>query len=145
MPAIADGSLKLAFAHVERQARYDLFDVKHAMPARPAGGYTIEGDKSVVVHGDSADKLIVSARTSSASRRDRHGISLFLVDANTPGISRRGFATQDGQRGAVHLFRQRGGAGECRCWAQLDHGGELVEQVSDIAIAASVRRGGRLR
>ena len=134
IPAIADGSLKLAFAHVERQARYDLFDVKtHAR--KTANGYTIEGDKSVVVHGDSADKLIVSARTSSASHRDRHGITLFLVDANTPGISRRDFATQDGQRGAAISF----GSVEVPQSAVLgtaDHGGELVEQVSDIAIAA---------
>ena len=134
IPAIADGSLKLAFAHVERQARYDLFDVKtHAR--KTANGYTIEGEKSVVVHGDSADKLIVSARTSSASHRDRHGVTLFLVDANTPGISRRDFATQDGQRGAAISF----GSVEVPQSAVLgtaDHGGELVEQVSDIAIAA---------
>ena len=134
MPGIADGSIKLAFAHVERQARYDLFDVKtHAR--KTTDGYTIEGDKSVVVHGDSADTLIVSARTSSASHRDRHGITLFLVDAKTPGISRRGFATQDGQRGASISF----GSVQVPASAvlgQLDHGGDLIEQVSDIAIAA---------
>ncbi len=134
IPAIADGSLRLAFAHVERQARYDLFDVTtHAR--KTSGGYVIEGDKSVVVHGDSADKLIVSARTSSASRRDRHGITLFLVDADAPGVSRRGFATQDGQRGAAISF----GSVEVPHGAvlgTLDHGGELIEQVTDIAIAA---------
>ncbi len=134
IPAIADGSLRVAFAHVERQARYDLFDVTtHAR--KTEGGYTIEGDKSVVVHGDSAGKLIVSARTSSASRRDRHGITLFLVDADAPGVSRRGFATQDGQRGAAISF-----AGvqvpESAIVGTLDHGGELLEQVTDIAIAA---------
>ena len=134
IPAIADGSLKLAFAHVERQARYDLFDVKtHAR--KTEDGYTIEGDKSVVVHGDSADKLIVSARTSSASHRDRHGITLFLVDANTPGISRRGFATQDGQRGASVSFGSVQVPGSA-ILGTLDHGGDLIEQVSDIAIAA---------
>ena len=134
MPGIADGSVKIAFAHVERQARYDLFDVKtHAR--KTAGGYTIEGDKSVVVHGDSADRLIVSARTSSASHRDRHGITLFLVDANTPGISRRDFATQDGQRGASISFGSVQVPPDA-ILGTLDHGGELVEQVSDIAIAA---------
>ena len=134
VPSIADGSLHVAFAHVEKQARYDLFDVStHAK--RTAGGYTIEGDKSVVLHGDSAQKLIVSARTSSASRRDRHGITLFLVDADAPGVSRRGFATQDGQRGAAVSF-----AGvevpESAIVGTLDHGGELIEHVTDIAIAA---------
>ncbi len=134
IPQIADGSLRVAFAHVERQARYDLFDVStHAK--RTEGGYTIEGDKSVVLSGDSAGKLIVSARTSSASRRDKHGITLFLVDANAPGISRRDFPTQDGQRGAAISF-----AGvvvpESAIIGTLDHGGELIEHVTDIAIAA---------
>ena len=134
IPAVADGSLKLAFAHVERQARYDLFDVRtHAR--KSAGGYTIEGDKSVVVHGDSADKLIVSARTSSASNRDRHGITLFLVDADPPGISRRDFPTQDGQRGASVSFGSVV-VPDTAILGTLDHGGELIEQVTDIAIAA---------
>ncbi len=134
IPAIADGSLRLAFAHVERQARYDLFDV-NTQARKTANGYTIEGDKSVVVHGDSADKLIVSARTSSASRRDRHGITLFLIDANTPGISRRPFPTQDGQRGAAISFGSVE-VPESAILGRLDHGGELIEQVTDIAIAA---------
>jgi pimeloyl-CoA dehydrogenase small subunit len=134
IPKIADGSLRVAFAHVERQARYDLVDVgTHAK--HTDGGYTIEGDKSVVLAGDSAGKLIVSARTSSASRRDRHGITLFLVDADAPGISRRDFPTQDGQRGASISF-----AGvkvsDGDIIGKLDHGGELIEHVTDIAIAA---------
>ncbi len=131
---IADGSLRVAFAHVERQARYDLFDVStHAKKTET--GYTIEGDKSVVLGGDSAQKLIVSARTSSASRRDRHGITLFLVDADAPGISRRGFPTQDGQRGAAISFAGVQ-VGADAIIGELDHGGALIEHVTDIAIAA---------
>jgi pimeloyl-CoA dehydrogenase small subunit len=134
IPGIADGSLRLAFAHTERQARYDLFDVStHAR--RTAGGFTLEGDKSVVVHGDSAHKLIVSARTSSASRRDKHGITLFVVDANAPGVSRRGFATQDGQRGAA-ISLASVTVPESAVLGTIDHGGALIEQVTDIAIAA---------
>ena len=58
------------------------------MSRRPRGkdgaGYILDGAKSVVLHGDVADKLIVTARTAGA-RRDRDGIGLFLVDADTPG------------------------------------------------------------
>jgi pimeloyl-CoA dehydrogenase small subunit len=134
IPAIADGSLKLAFAHVERQARYDLFDVAtHAR--RTAHGFVLEGDKSVVVHGDSADKLIVSARTSSASRRDRHGLTLFVVDAAAPGVSRRGFPTQDGQRGAAVSLASVEVSADA-VLGEVDHGGDLIEQVVDIGIAA---------
>src|SRR5580693_1342937 len=59
VPQIAGGTLKLAFAHVERQARYDLADV--ATTARKDGtGFVLDGAKSLVLHGDAADKLVVS-------------------------------------------------------------------------------------
>jgi len=133
IPAIADGSLRLAFAHTERQARYDLHDVATTARRTP-GGYTLEGDKSVVVHGDSATKLVVSARTSG-SRRDAHGITLFLVDANAPGVSRRGFATQDGQRGAAISLGSVEVA-DSAVLGEVDAAGPLIERVTDIAIAA---------
>lgn len=98
LPAVAAGERRLAFAHAERQARYDLFDV--ATTARQDGdGWVLDGQKGLVLHGDAADTLIVSARTGGASR-DHSGIGLFLVDASAPGVSRRGYPTQDGQRAA---------------------------------------------
>ncbi|MGX9965659.1 acyl-CoA dehydrogenase family protein [Roseomonas sp. F4] len=98
IPAIAEGTLTLAFAHQERQARHDLNDVATAA-TRNADGWVLNGAKGVVLHGDSADRLIVSARTAGG-RRDRDGISLFLLDPTTPGVTRRGYATQDGLRAA---------------------------------------------
>jgi pimeloyl-CoA dehydrogenase small subunit len=98
VPRINAGKLKLAFAHVERQSRYDLADV--ATEARKdAGGYVLDGAKSVVLHGDCADKLLVTARVTGG-RRDRNGVGLFLVDADAAGVTRRGYATQDGLRAA---------------------------------------------
>jgi pimeloyl-CoA dehydrogenase small subunit len=84
----------LAFG--ERQSRYDLFDV--ATTARASGaGFVLSGQKSVVLHGDSADTLILSARTSGA-RRDRGGITLFAVDSDNHGVEVHGYQAQDGQR-----------------------------------------------
>lgn len=98
IPRITAGKLKLAFAHIERQSRYNLSDVSTA--ARKDGGsYVLNGAKSVVLHGDCADKVFVTARASGA-RRDRDGIGLFLVDAASPGLARRGYPTQDGLRAA---------------------------------------------
>jgi pimeloyl-CoA dehydrogenase small subunit len=98
LPEVAAGTMKLAFAHYERQARYDLTDI--LTTAKPnAGGFVLEGAKSVVLHGDCADRLIVSARTSGG-RDDAGGLSLFLVDANAPGLARRGYALRDGTRAA---------------------------------------------
>ena len=71
IPQIAAGDLRLAFAHSERQSGWDLFDV--AASARKDGaGYVLNGEKGLVLHGDSAHKLIVSAR-SAGGRRERGG------------------------------------------------------------------------
>ncbi|MDN3568827.1 acyl-CoA dehydrogenase family protein [Paeniroseomonas aquatica] len=98
LTGIASGEIKLAFAHSERQARYDMTDV--LTTAKPnAGGFILEGAKSVVLHGDCADKLVVSARTAG-NRDDARGISLFLVDGNASGVARRGYTLRDGTRAA---------------------------------------------
>jgi pimeloyl-CoA dehydrogenase small subunit len=102
VPKIADGSLTLAFAHGERQARYELADVA-TTSRKDDDGWVLDGEKGVVLHGDSAGKLIVSARISG-TRRDRDGIGLFLVDANASGIVRRGYPTVDGLRAAEIAF-----------------------------------------
>jgi alkylation response protein AidB-like acyl-CoA dehydrogenase len=133
VPQIAAGDLRIAFAHAERQARYDLADI--AVTARRDGGdYILDGAKSLVIHGDSADKLIVSARLSG-DRRDRDGIGLFVVDVTAPGLSRRGYPTVDGLRAAeVTLSGVRTGAD-----GVLGEPGAafpLIEQAVDAAIAA---------
>jgi pimeloyl-CoA dehydrogenase small subunit len=133
IPKIADGSLLLAFAHSERQARYDLADVG-ATARRDGAGFVLDGAKSLVLHGDSADKLIVSARVAG-DRRDRDGIGLFLVDASAKGVSRRGYQTVDGLRAAeVTLAGVTVGAD-----AAIGLPGAalpLIERVVDEAIAA---------
>lgn len=98
IPAIAEGRTKLAFAYAEPQSRYDLFDV--ATQAKKDGdGWILNGAKGLVLHGDTADKIIVSARTDGGTR-EKGGIGLFLLDADTPGLTRRGYPTQDGLRSA---------------------------------------------
>src|SRR5438128_3854418 len=98
LPQVAEGKLVVAFAHGERQARYDLSDV--LTTAKPKGdGWVIDGAKSVVGHGDGAGKLIVSARTAG-ERNDPDGITLFLVDAGASGVARRAYAMRDGSRAA---------------------------------------------
>jgi len=98
LPQIAEGKLLLAFAHGERQARYELPDVL-TTARRKSGGWVIDGAKSVVLHGDCAQLVVVSARTSG-DRDDRDGITLFLVDAAVNGIARRSYAMRDGTRAA---------------------------------------------
>jgi len=102
IPRIAAGETIVALAHIERGSRYDLNDV--SLAARKDGeDFVLEGEKSVVLGGGAADYFIVSARTAG-NRRDADGISLFLVDAKSPGMSRRAYPTQDGQQGAEVSF-----------------------------------------
>jgi len=98
VPGIAAGERVLACAQIERQSRHSLNDVA-TRAERDGEGWRITGDKSLVLHGDSADTLLVTARTAG-EHRERHGIGLFLVQADAPGVTRRGYPTQDGMRAA---------------------------------------------
>ncbi|WP_270934807.1 acyl-CoA dehydrogenase family protein [Falsiroseomonas oryzae] len=125
---VAAGGTTLAFAHQERQARHDLHDI--ATTARQDGdAWVLDGAKGVALHGDSADRLLVSARTAGG-RRDRAGIGLFLLDPATPGVTRRGYATQDGLRAAEVVLE---GA---RATLLAADALPLIELVADEAIAA---------
>lgn len=133
LPQVATGDLRLAFAHTERQSRYDLHDVG-TTARRDGSSFVLDGQKSVVLHGDSADKILVSARVAG-SRRDRDGIGLFLIDASAPGLSRRGYPTQDGQRAAeVTLEGVR--VDTSNVIGNPEGALPVIERVADVAIAA---------
>jgi pimeloyl-CoA dehydrogenase small subunit len=133
IPQIAGGELTMAFAHAERQARYDLADVG-ASARRDGANFVLDGAKSLVLNGDSAKKFVVSARLSG-NRSDRDGLGLFVVDAGASGISANGYATVDGLRAAeVQLANVRVPAD-----AAIGEPGKaytLIERVTDNAIAA---------
>lgn len=133
LPKIASGDLLLAFAHAERQSRYDLADVA-AVARRDGGSYVIDGDKTLVLHGDSATKFIVSARLDGG-QRDRDGIGLFLVDAASAGVSTRGYTTMDSSRAAelsLKGVRVEANAVIGPPGAALP----LIEKIVDMALAA---------
>ena len=101
LPVIGDASLQLAVALDEPHSHYQLHDVQTV--AEPvSGGWTLNGRKSVVVGGQSAGLILVSARTNHGVR-DESGISLFLIDPQDSGVRRRSFATMDG-RMACELY-----------------------------------------
>jgi pimeloyl-CoA dehydrogenase small subunit len=133
LPRIAAGELTLAFAATERHSRYDLADIA-TMARRDGSGWILDGEKGVVLHGDSADRLIVTARIGGG-QRERDGIALFLVDAAAEGVTRRGYPTQDGLRAAeVTLSRVR--VADDMVLGEPGAALSLVERVVDEAIAA---------
>ena len=134
LPQIAEGNMILAFAHSERQARYDLSDV--LTTAKPkGGGWVLEGAKSVVLHGDSAQRLVVSARTAG-ERDDRDGITLFIVDAAANGVAQRGYPMRDGTR-AAEISLSGVELGEEDVLGEVGAGFPVIERVVEAGIAAT--------
>jgi pimeloyl-CoA dehydrogenase small subunit len=134
VPEIAGGTLRLAFAHTERQSRYDLADVAVTAKPAPGGGFILAGHKGVVLHGDSAGRLIVSARTAGGPR-ERDGISLFLVDPKADGVAVQGYPTVDGLRAAEITLRDLK-IGPDALLGPKDQALPLVERAVDLAVAA---------
>ncbi|MEI5682008.1 acyl-CoA dehydrogenase family protein [Mesorhizobium sp. CCNWLW179-1] len=102
LPRIAEGTARLAFAFAEKQSRFSLNTVAtHAQ--KTSNGYTISGEKILVLDAPSADKLIVLARTGGDTT-DKTGLSLFLVDPKNPGVSIRAYSTVDDRQAADIIF-----------------------------------------
>ena len=104
IPSLISGDLQLALAHTERGAGGDPSCVG-CEAFRDGDDYLLSGDKLMVLNGPSADKLLVTAR-SSGGERHRQGIEVFLVDAAGSGISKRCYRTLDGLRAADIYFDQ---------------------------------------
>ena len=90
LPGVASGELRLALAHYEPGGRFDI-DRVATTATRSGNGFLLKGTKAVVLGGESADKLIVSAGSPA---------SLFLVDARAQGLTVTGYRTRDSHRAA---------------------------------------------
>ena len=133
IPAVVEGALKLAFAQVERNSRYDLHHVE-TTAAKDGDGYVLNGQKSAVLNGDSADKLVVTARTAGGTR-DENGIGVFLVEKGADGVTVHGYRTQDGARAAEITF-DKVKVGKDDVLGDAENGLPLVRRVVDAGIAA---------
>jgi pimeloyl-CoA dehydrogenase small subunit len=130
IPSIIDGSKTLAFAQLEKNSRYDLADVT-TTAKKKGDGWVIDGEKFVVLNGDSADTLIVTARTKGG-QRDHSGIGVFLVPANAKGVGIKGYPTQDSLHAADITFAGVE-VGANAAIGDPENGLSLIEQVVDDA------------
>ena len=131
-PAIA-GEMHLALAYAEPQSRFNLSDV--VTDAKADGdNFIINGYKSVVMNGPSADQIIVSARTSG-TQLDGNGISLFIIDANASGLDKTNYKTVDGRRASDLTFENVSVSKENLIGDQ-DKGFEILDSAIDKAILA---------
>jgi len=100
LPRVAAGSLKLALAHGEAEARYA--STVHTEARREGESYVLNGAKTTVLDGAVADLLLVSAQM-----KDRAGklLAVFQVDPNAPGVRLVRYRTQDGRSAADVFFK----------------------------------------
>lgn len=135
---LAAGEQSLALAWAEAQSRYDVADVA-TRAAQTGGGYRLDGAKRFVLNGHAADVLVVSARTSGAPR-DHEGVSLFVLDRDTPGLTITPVKTMDGHRAGmlaltgveVPADRRLGAEGGARA---------ALEEAMDLGAAAACAEG----
>ena len=98
LEAVIAGEMQLAFAHGEPQSRYDLSNVATKAESQD-GAVLLTGRKAVVVNAEAADHFVVSAR-EEGDGRDSDGISLFLVPADSDGLTIEGYPLISGGRAA---------------------------------------------
>ena len=131
-PAIA-GEMHLALAYAEPQSRFNLSDVVTEAKA-DGDNFIINGYKSVVMNGPSADQIIVSARTSG-TQLDENGISLFIIDTNASGLDKTNYKTVDGRRASDLTFENVSVSKENLIGDQ-DKGFDILDSAIDKAILA---------
>ena len=131
---LANGKAVLAFAYAESQGRYNLADLR-TTAKKQGSGFVLNGHKAVVIAAPWADHLIVTARTAGGQRESR-GVTVFLVDKKSKGVSTRDYPTVDGHRASEIVF-ENVEVPASQVIGDVDHGLPFVERSVDEAIAAT--------
>ncbi len=100
LPRIASGEVTATLAFSEDSGLNDAASV--AMTATPSGGtYRLDGTKSFVLDGHTADLIVVLARKAGST--GEAGLSFFTVDGRAAGLERRALKTMDETRKLARL------------------------------------------
>lgn len=133
LPSLISGDEIWAFAYAEPQGRFNLADIK-VSASKSGDDYTLNGDKCVVSGAPWAQKLVVSARTSG-NQSDKEGISLFIVDKASDGVSTRDYKTVDGSMASEVSF-ENVKLSSSSLIGEEGNAYALIELVADETIAA---------
>ena len=127
LPAIASGNLVVALA-LDEKPRHQPWSI-NTTAQNLDGGFVINGQKTFVVDGHVADRLIVAARTN-VGKQDSDGISLFLVDPGLEGVAIERTMMAD-SRNAARITLDHVRLGEDALLGQLDQGHAVLDRVLD--------------
>tara|TARA_B100001029_G_scaffold101015_1_gene83085 strand:+ start:2310 stop:3437 length:1128 start_codon:yes stop_codon:yes gene_type:complete len=131
--SVINGEMHLALAYAEPQSRFNLSDV--VTEAKVDGeNFVINGFKSVVMNGPSANKIIISARTSGKQLENK-GISLFLVDSDIEGLTKSDYKTVDGRKASDINLENVIVSKNCLI-GSLNEGFDILDEAIDRSILA---------
>ncbi|MDC3204582.1 acyl-CoA dehydrogenase [Pelagibacteraceae bacterium] len=133
IPEIISGDRRYVFAYAEPQSRFDLFDVK-CSATLDGDNYIINGFKSVVFGAGMATHLIISARTDG-DQRSKSGITLFLVDIKSDGITLQNYPTIDEYRASEVVIENLTVSKE-NILGELGNSYEAIEEQVDLSTIA---------
>ena len=133
IPEIISGNQRYVFAYAEPQSRFDLFDVK-CSASLDGDNYVINGFKSVVFGASMATHVIISARTSG-NQRSKSGITLFMVDIKSEGITLQNYPTIDEYR-ASEVVIENLKVSKDNILGSIDGSYEAIEEQIDLSTIA---------
>ncbi len=130
LPGIASGEVIATLALSEPEGRWHAAGVSLAA-TRADGGFRLDGVKSYVLDGHTADLVVVVARTPGSS--GEQGITFFTVPGDAPGLERRLLSTLDSTRKQARL--EFSGV-RAEPLGELDAGGPALARTLDLAAIA---------
>ncbi|MGB1139964.1 MAG: acyl-CoA dehydrogenase family protein [Halioglobus sp.] len=130
---ICESGLTATVAFNGGAARWDA-DAISATWRREGDGFVLNGEYRYVVDGHTADLLVVAAREEGSSGEE--GISLFLVPAQTEGVSRQWLPTMDQSRKQASVTLGDVSLGADALMGEAGGGWPLLSKVIDLAAVA---------
>jgi len=129
LPSLVAGDLTTAFA-LEEGDRHAPSDIK-TTAKKTGDGFVLNGNKTFVLDGHSANKIIVAARTNGESK-DQSGISLFCIDSKITGMKITRMSMLDSRNSAEIIFSDVKISND-NLLGELDNGFSIIEEVLDRA------------
>ncbi|QNJ93350.1 acyl-CoA dehydrogenase family protein [Mycolicibacterium fluoranthenivorans] len=125
LPSYLDGSQWWGQCFSEPEAGSDLATLRTKAVADGDGGYVISGQKIWTSQGPGASRFLVLARTGSPDSRHR-GLTTFMVEADTPGVTVRPIALASGREEVAEVFFDDVHVGPERVVGDIDGGWSVV-------------------
>ena len=146
LPPIASGERNATVAHTEGGGRTDAAGIELAA-RKDADGFVLSGTKRFVLDAHVADTIVVSARTSDGGD-PTEGVTLFALDAKTPGITIKQLKTMDMTRRLCDVtFENVKASGDAvlgdvdRGWPKLERG---IQRATGLLAAECVGGAGKV-